>query len=373
MKVKNASAYLVKWPFTLPVKHSLALNVATENLVVEIEDYQGRFGYGEGIPRQYVTGETISAAVKALKKDLLPPLLEREIDPALALDYFGELCPEFLADQTPAAACAVETALWDLAGQILGRPAVELIGGSVRNQFVYSGVIPLASPQQLPQLLEIVKSLGLKEIKFKVGTDSDMETASLIREFMGPQARLRVDANGAWTAPEAVEKIESLDRFGIEAVEQPVPKDRPEDLAYVRERVEPLILADESACTPSEVQGLIDLEAVDGFNLRLSKCGGPSRTGRLLKMARDHGLVSMLGCQVGELGVLSAAGRHFAAANEDLIFLEGSLTKLIMDRDIIDEDLTFGPGGLAGPLEGPGLGVNVLKKALEDSLLFKLR
>jgi muconate cycloisomerase len=193
-----------------------------------------------------------------------------------------------------------------------------------------------------------------------------------VREFLGPEARIRVDANGAWTAREAVAKINAMAFLNLEAVEQPVAKNDLEGLAEVTKQVSPAVLADESVCNLVDARRLIDNQAVDGFNLRLSKCGGPYRTIELLDMAEKSGLICQLGCHVGELGLLSAAGRHLAEARRHLVYLEGSLTHFVFGRDVIYENISFGYAGIAPNLPGPGLGVNIREDALKDSLIFHL-
>jgi L-alanine-DL-glutamate epimerase-like enolase superfamily enzyme len=111
---------------------------------------------------------------------------------------------------------------------------------------------------------------------------------------------------------------------------------------------------------------------VDGFNLRLSKNGGPARTLDIFNMAQKAGFVCQLGCQVGELGILSAAGRHFASTRPELIHLEGSLTRFFLAKDIIDENLSPLLFGEAPPLTGPGLSVTIRESVLADCHLFTL-
>ncbi len=336
-------------------------------------DEDGRCGYGEGVPRGYVTGETIEQALAGLETKLLPPLIDLHFPPEQVLELLDRVFDSADLDQWPAAACALETALWDLASQYLQVEAGAMLGGiSAQRTLTYSAVIPMTGREELSRFLAIIGSYGLRQIKFKVGRPDDLDCLAYIRETLGPDVSLRVDANAAWKAEEAVERINAMAPFGVEAVEQPVAKEDIRGLAYVRQNTEPLLLVDESVCTPSDARLLIDNEAVDGFNLRLSKCGGPSRTAALLAMAGEAGLRCMLGCQVGELGLLSAAGRHFAAAHPDLIYLEGALTRFLVAKDIIDEDLSFGPGGRAAHLTGPGLGVTVREEAFQDNLIFSL-
>ena len=181
-----------------------------------------------------------------------------------------------------------------------------------------------------------------------------------------------MDANGDWSAAEAVDIIQAMAPSKVEAVEQPVAKGDLEGLAKVTAAVKPLVLADESLCNMDDAHRLVENRAAGGFNLRLSKCGGPARTTALLEMASWEGLACMLGCQVGELGLLSALGRHFASVHPGLIYLEGSFTRFFMDQDLIRQDLTFGPGGQAPLLSGPGLGVEVDTAALNGSQAFSL-
>ena len=372
MKIINTSVSLIKWPFTLPVEHSLARNTATENLIVKLTDENGLTGYGEGIPRDYVTGETKSAALEGLKTSLLPLILDHEFDPDQAFGFLKNNLPSEQIDKCPSAACAVELALLDLAGQINGVPVSRLMGQPSEKELVYTAVIPVTNPKDLELILSYIHTLQVREIKAKVGLKGDLDFISFLREAVGPEVKLRVDANGAWTAKTAVRKIKEMEEFGITSVEQPVAKNDIQGLAQVKSEVEALVLADESACTPEEVRCLIKAEAVDGFNLRLSKNGGPARTLDVFNMAQKAGLVCQLGCQVGELGILSAAGRHFASTRPELIHLEGSLTRFFLAQDIIDENLSPGLFGKAPPLTKPGLSVTVRESAPAGCHLFTL-
>ncbi len=361
----------MRWPLKLPVAHNLARNRFTDNIIVRLADDEGGRGYGEGVARDYVTGEKTTQSLEALRRRLLPALLGRELDPARALQAVGRLLPEAEADRHPAAVCALETALLDLAGRRLGRPLADFLGRSGPGPLVYSGVLPLAGPQRTRQLLATMEELGLEQVKVKLGPEGAYRRLAQARRALGPGVRLRVDANGAWSPRRAVEIMDSLEPLGVEAVEQPVPKTDFAGLAWVRARVKPLVLADESLCTPGQARRLIDMQAVDGFNIRLSKCGGPSRSRRILELAREASLVCQLGCQVGELGLLTAAGRHFAACFPELVYLEGSLTHFVVGKDVVKQHLSFGPGGRAPILEGAGLGVEVDREIMASCQVFE--
>ncbi len=106
-------------------------------------------------------------------------------------------------------------------------------------------------------------------------------------------------------------------------------------------------------------------QTCDLFNLRLSKCGGYIPSLRLAQFARQHGLGYQLGCQVGETAILSAAGRHFASSVRDIRYVEGSYDRHLVKEALGTEDITFGWGGWAPALAGPGLGVAIDPAALE--------
>jgi muconate cycloisomerase len=123
-------------------------------------------------------------------------------------------------------------------------------------------------------------------------------------------------------------------------------------------------MLDESLCSMADAQQAVAEKTCDLFNLRLSKCGGFLPSLRLAQFARQHGLGYQLGCQVGETALLSAAGRHFACSVRDIRYVEGSYDRRLVRERLTCEDITFGYGGLAPALSGPGLGVAVDEAAL---------
>jgi muconate cycloisomerase len=149
------------------------------------------------------------------------------------------------------------------------------------------------------------------------------------------------------------------------SVEQPLPYADVEALAEVRRQVHTPIMLDESLCGTVDAQRAAEHGLCDLFNLRLSKCGGFIPSLRLAQFARQHGLGYQLGCQVGETAILSAAGRHFAASVGDIRYLEGSYDRHLVREALATKDLTFGWGGRAAGLPGPGLGILMDTKALE--------
>jgi L-alanine-DL-glutamate epimerase-like enolase superfamily enzyme len=274
-----------------------------------------------------------------------------------------ELISEPNRAQAPAACCALELAILDAAGKTWGQPVAKFFGGE-REPLVYSAIIPMMNQPSFHRLLHLIRDTRMSFVKIKVGNDQDLAVLSLAREILGHEVDLRVDANGAWSVEEAEERIGAMIPYGISAVEQPVPKSDMAGLKRLSDRMDTLVIADESLCIERDAKDLASLCACKVFNLRLSKCGGILAAHRMFEIGQKQGIAAQLGCQVGETGILSAAGRQFAMSHK-LRYLEGSYSNYILKEDIVNEPLEFGPGGIARPLIGPGLGIKVNEEALE--------
>ena len=353
--------------FLSPIKHNLATHQGSDNLVLRVTTDEGVAGFGEGVPRAFVTGEVLSGSLGFLRQVLAPAILGREFSapPALLQDLRG-LFENSQAQRHPAAFCALEIALLDAAARTWGMPVTGLIGPKLRTTLEYSAVIPLMPPEPLRQLLQLVKMNQMRFVKLKVGTDDDLATLRLVRDELGGGADIRVDANSAWTPSEAIARLKEMQPYGISAVEQPVAKDDFEGLKQVSEAVGIPVIADESLCNEEDARRLIGLKACGMFNLRLSKCGGPGAATRISRMAEAAGIRCQLGCHVGETSILSAAGRHFALTVPHLSYSEGSFSPYLLVRDVVSQPVVFEGAGMAFELPGPGLGIEVLVSALES-------
>src|SRR5262249_10207503 len=209
-----------------------------------------------------------------------------------------------------------------------------------------------------------LRLIGLRHVKVKVGTGDDVERVRIVRETMGPAVTIRVDANGAWSFDQAVATIRDIACFGVAAVEQPIPRSTPADFPMLRRQVSVPLMADESMVTEEDAQQLIEAKAVDYLNIRVSKCGGISRSARIARLAARAGIRVQVGSQVGETAILSAAGRHLAAAFEQVDFAEGSFGTMLLTEDVSRDSIRFGFGGSAPVLRGPGLGIRISENAL---------
>lgn len=384
MKIVELTAYHVRVRLRRAVHHASHRRTETDNLVVRCALDDGSVGHGEGVPRDYVTGETIETALELVQRSDVAGQLGGATDFAAAVAQAERLR---LDSSDPrgirgnAARCAVELAWLDACGRRFGRPLSDVTPlltpecHSPRRVVRYSGVVTSARGWKLRLSAWLQRLYGLRHIKLKVGIAGydDVERLRLLRKWAGHGMDLRVDANEAWSPDEVVAKIQALEPFGITSVEQPVAHEQVACLAGVRRHVRTPIMLDESLCGMKDAEEAVAEGYCDLFNLRLSKCGGFIPTLRLAQLARKHGLGCQLGCQVGETAVLSAAGRHFAASVGELRYVEGSYDRRLVREALGKTDLTFGVGGKAPALTGPGLGVEIDAAALRRVTMAQVR
>jgi muconate cycloisomerase len=377
MRVRELTAWQVRVPLKKPIRHASHTRTETDNVVVRCVLDDGTEGYGEGVPRDYVTGETIDSALDLLQgSDLGAQLGDwRSFESAVALIERVVLAPipgDDRGCRGNAARCALELALLDAYGKHFGQPlsaVVRLLAPELyepRRHVRYSGAITSAQGRKVRFQAWKLWLYGFRQLKVKVGIEGqdDVDRLGAIRRRVGRRVDLRVDANEAWSPDAVGRRIAELVPLGISAVEQPVPHEHSGVLAEVRQRFGVPIMLDESLCSPADAERAVAQASCDLFNLRLSKCGGFIPSLRLAQFAARHGLGYQLGCQVGETAILSAAGRHFAAGVGRLRYVEGSYDRHLVREALGREDLTFGWGGWAPALPGPGLGVAIDPQAL---------
>jgi muconate cycloisomerase len=265
-----------------------------------------------------------------------------------------------------AAFCTLELALLDLAGHSFGASAGQVLGPVLEPEVRYSAVIAASAPEAAVALAHRARQAGFAEVKIKVGPDleDNLRLLAAVREVLGADADLRVDANCAWTTDEALRQLRAFGEFSLCGVEQPLVADDLDGLRALTQAGLVPVVVDESLASMADARRLIEQQACNVFNLRVSKCGGLLNTGRLHRLAQENGLACQLGAQVGETGLLSAAGRHVATRCRDLLWLEGSFDALLLQAQLTGPDITFGQGGRAPALRGPGLGVAPLSDPL---------
>ena len=372
-RVESIDILPLRIPFRSSFDHSRASRAASDAVVVRVNGRDGTRGYGEALPRPYVTGEDVEGMVAMLSSSVAPLVLTHTFNPG------GDILPEVRALAAswtrlqPATAqvaawsatwCAMELALLDWAFGRTGRSISEWLAPA-REEVVYTGVIEASEPQDAAALAERYTEAGFDQLKVKVGVGNDIQRLAAVRHAAGDAVHIRVDANGVWSPVQAVTALMGLLAFDVEAVEQPVAAEDLEGMRRVREETGLLVVADESLLTLEDAHRLIQARACDVFNIRISKCGGLVAAQAIAAAGHAAGLKLQVGAQVGETSLLSAAGRHLAAHLPEAGYVEGSFGTHLLTEDITPQPVMFGYKGAAGLLLGDGLGVLVDDDALE--------
>lgn len=372
-QVQCIRLYPLAIPLRKPFEHAAKTRQTADPVVAEVELADGTLGYGECLARPYVTGETPEGVIETI----------RTVMPDLLIEFRPNNFPEALEliDALPshnaagavinAARAAVELALLDAYSRHFRRPLSEAAGwldlpglgppGSISN-VSYSAVVSGASAK-LAGKVRMMWWYGLRDFKLKVGYDDDVQRVETVVRVLGRSlgrtTTLRLDANSAWTVDQAIAALRALPLERISCVEQPLARADDIHLSEVRQAVRVDVMPDESLVTLDDAQRLIATDAVDRFNIRLSKNGGFLPSLELVHCARQHGLKYQLGCMVGETSILSAAGRRFLENAPDACFAEGSYGRFLLSGDVVERPVRFGFGGRPRPLAGFGWGITV--------------
>jgi L-alanine-DL-glutamate epimerase-like enolase superfamily enzyme len=214
------------------------------------------------------------------------------------------------------AKCAVDSAVHDLVGKVVGEPVHRLLGLSAEippTDFT----LGLDEPKVVAERAR--RAGAFPALKIKVGGPADLATLEAVREVFDKP--IRVDANTGWTPETARSLLPALVDLGVELIEQPFPRQALRDLGWLQERSALPIVADESAVTIDDLEGLVGVVAA--VNVKLAKCGGVGAAGRMLARARELGLRTFLGC-MEETSVAIAASAAVASLAE-WVDLDGSL------------------------------------------------
>ncbi|MFB6169554.1 MAG: dipeptide epimerase [Haloarculaceae archaeon] len=302
----------------LALEHAFTIARGTRTTVdvvtVELES-EGTTGVGAAAPAAHY-GETVSTV-----EAVLPTLLDTVRDaPSLHDRQRIRRGMDATVRDNPAAKAAVDVALFDWAARRADLPLYRYLGLDPRESLTTSYTVGIDDPDVMREKTHEAVERGYPVLKVKLGTTRHEEILETVRSA-APDATLRVDANEAWSPREAVRKIEAIEPYDVEFVEQPVPAEDPEGLGFVREHSPLPIAADESCVTPDDVPAVAG--RADIVNLKLMKCGGVGPALEAIHAARAHGLKVMLGCMV-ESNASLAAACHLAPLL-DYADLDGSL------------------------------------------------
>ena len=341
-----------------------------EYVLARIETEDGHVGVGEATVDIGFFGETLEQTQAAIEDYLGPQLV--------GLDPFDRERLMWLIDfrGNTTAKSAIDMALHDLVGRIAGVSVGDLIGGRNRDRVQVAIEIAGGTPEGMAQRCVELVALGVRSFKPKIGGDPrrDAERLVAIRAAVGPDVRLRADANQGFSPKQAIEFCRLVEREGVdlELLEQPVPAWDHEGMAFVRRSVGTMIEADESCYSLQDALALVRAQACDVLNVKLGKAGGLLAAKKIAAVAEAAGVACVLGTAFA-VGPELAAKLHLASSIPIVVdaveFTELSLhgTVLAPPYDTLFA-LPLEDGCIVVP-DGPGLGVELDPAAVERCTL----
>jgi len=302
-----------------PFVTALRRTETTDTVVVTITDSDGRTGWGEAPQVWQVTGESLAGATACIETMLAPLIVGHPLDDRGDLAAVATAVQRAVARNFGAKA-AVDAALHDLVARAEGTSVAALLRGSADGIPAVLTTDVTLSAGEAAALADTARervAAGFRTLKMKVGTDAttDVQRVASVREAVGPDIAIRLDANQGWTREEAVHVIRALEvaDLGVEFVEQPVVAEDVEGMAWVRERVGLRVMADESCYGWYDLERIIRLRAADLVNVKLAKCGSLTAGRSLLRRAHEAGLGTIVGSMMESHVGLGAAAALVAA------------------------------------------------------------
>lgn len=353
------------FPVCIPLKperrmiSALGKHDVSPFVLIRVETDTGVFGVGEATVTPRWSGETMWGAAAIIERVFAPVLIgvdpfdheeiERRMDAVAVDNWFAK--------------SAIEMACWDLAGRIAEKPVYELLGGAqrgltIRNRFSMGAYTPEIAAQRAVERV----SVGFDTIKVKVGTvpEEDVARVKAVRQAIGPDIALTIDANGGWTLEQAMWSLERLTDCNVGLVEQPLVRGNYTELRELRRATGCRILADESCFDYVHARELIAQGCCDVISLYPGKQGGIRKAMRIAKLAEDHGIPCSIGSNL-EWDVGAATMLHFIVAtkNMDVEHYPGDCLGPFYHEVSIAKN----PLRIEGPFttlnDGPGLGIDV--------------
>ncbi len=360
IKITDIEIFKLNIPLKNPFIISLGTIIAANNIIVKIHTNQGIYGIGEGCPYIYIVGETqesdfeIAKKIAVLLKNKNPLHIEERLaDIHRAIKF------------NPTIKSAFDMALYDLLGKYAQMPLYALFGGKNDRQIFTDMTVSLNTPELMAAEALKFKTQGFQAIKVKLGTNKKDDVARIeaIREAIGEEIPLRIDANQGWDCTTAIATLKALERYDIEHCEEPIPRWNHWDWVKVRNASPIPIMADESLFDEHDAFRLASVGACDYFNIKLSKSGGIHSALKIISIAEAAGIQSQVGC-MSESRLALTALAHLAMARKNVVHFDMD-SALMLSQDPVVGGIQYVENGKIVLPESIGIGADIHENYLQ--------
>jgi L-alanine-DL-glutamate epimerase-like enolase superfamily enzyme len=375
-KIVKVECLPVSTPLKKPVIMPNTRITSIDSVVLKLTTDDGTIGFSDsGDTSSWYRGELQESIIAMICNVIAPRILLGE-DPRNIEKIVAKM--DMLVRDNNQAKATVDFALHDLKGKLLGVPVYELLGGRTIEGARQGWVLSAGKPEDVAAEAALAQKTGFELFKMKIGYGTmadDIAMVYAVRDTVGPDAMLSIDANGFWTYEKALHIIRKLDLCGLDLIEQPLPHWDIEGMARLRGQVKTPIYADESAQELHNLKEIIDRRAADGLFIKLQKAGGIVKSQRWLTVARLSGLPVHCGCMIGS-GLEHSPSAHLWTANEWATQgLNESIGPLMIHGTMESKNIALGTdialniprfeGGMCYPNEGLGFGIELNDSFIE--------
>lgn len=347
----------LKEPFII----SLGLLTHAENIIVIIKTNNGITGTGECSPFKTINGESMQTGF------VVGQYLAKALKGKNSLDI--EACTKIMDTVIYAnnsIKSAFDMALYDIAAQHAALPLYAFLGGSNNKVLVTDYTVSFDNPVKMAADAVKIKASGFQVVKVKLGGSkaADVERISMIREAIGMELPLRIDANQGWTAATTPDILRALAPFNIQHCEEPIPRWDYMQLPAIRKQSAIKIMADECCCDEHDAQRLVNIQACDSLNVKLGKSAGIFRAKKIIQIAEQHKMIVQMGGFL-ESRLAFTAAAHLALTSNVVVHCDFDTALMFMEDPVIGGISYNNIGEIRVP-ETPGLGASFDENYLQQ-------
>jgi glucarate dehydratase len=351
----------VSVPYVRSEVSSLVDRRGVTDILVRATDANGRIGWGESC-----SGANEKSVLEALRA-MEPFVLGRSSwdTEAIRHELWKTAIWQYRKATASFAYAGIDMALWDLCGKECGQPLYRLLGGQVRSSVNYFYYLDRGSPEEIRErgLKGIAAGYTVFYLKVGIEIQQELEMVRALRDAIGPDAKIRLDANGAWRVNEAIRNIESLNEFNIDFVEQPVEADPVSSMQEVRRRTLVALASNEGMWSAEDAYLRITSRTADVYTF------SPYWVGSLAEFQRLSFVANYEGLQVcrhshGDLGVAAAVMHHACLTLPNLVDGNQQTAQILVD-DVLSRPLPIASSPDWGVIEEPGIGIEVDEDKVE--------
>ncbi len=359
--IESVELYESKIELKEPFIISLGPLTHAENVIVIIRTNQGISGVGECSPFMAINGESMETGM------VVGQYLAKKLKGKNVLDI--ETCTNEMNSViygNSSIKSAFDMALYDMAAQHAGQPLYIFLGGKNNKVLITDYTVSIGTPAKMAADAVRIKANGFQVVKVKLGgaKEQEVERIRFIREAIGMDLSLRIDANQGWAAENAVDILHALAPFNIQHCEEPIPRWDFMQLPAIKKQSPIKIMADESCCDEHDAERLLAMDACDYFNVKLGKSSGIFRAKKIIALAEKYAVkIQIGGFLESRLGFTAAA--HLALTSDTIVHCDFD-TPLMFTEDPVEGGIAYSNCGEVTVPAAPGLGASFKENYLRQ-------